>query len=302
MIDLLSAVQRSMRYGAGADDPVVQHAGIQISAHLVPPPAAPTNDVWPGGIATHADASIIEPPLERRWGLEVTGTIRHPPAIARDFVIVVVEAGGMQLVGLELTTGRQFWNRTLPTVYWSRPVIASGMVFVKGGSFWHAFDLEAGEPRTIEVAALGREARDQLVIAGDAAIHDPPSYAADPAALAHEGVPGTALKFICANHRRRVFATPGPQHRAPAIRIVDHRGAYDVLGGHRHGELVAHAMSERHVFLSSGTRTLHIVDAEADPPVVIHQLETAQSIEHVSIGSDHLVTAGEGWVRCFRGS
>ncbi|MBA2538502.1 MAG: hypothetical protein H0V17_02605, partial [Deltaproteobacteria bacterium] len=235
MLALLDALQRSIRTGSDVDDPVGEHAGVFIAPHLVSAPHRPSDDVWPQGIATGADASIVTPPLVRRWECEIGGAIRSSPAIARDFVIVVVTASsGTQLVGLELTTGRRFWQRELPMLHWtparSRVVIACELVFICGGGYWHAFDLETGAPRKIDTAALGRDVRDQLVLA-DVAVCDPASYAADPAALAHASVtPGTALQLIAANDRRRVFATPGLQARAPSIRIIDHRGTHDVVG------------------------------------------------------------------------
>jgi hypothetical protein len=56
-------------------------------------------------------------------------------------------------------------------------VAAGGLVLLKGGAYWHGFDIETGEPQEIDVPSLSRAVRDQLVLV-DAAIHKPETYAA----------------------------------------------------------------------------------------------------------------------------
>ena len=222
MLELLTTLQRSIARGLA--DERKPRDGVYIAPHLVHTDSLDaSNELWPCGIATHADASVIEPPLERAWALEI-GAIAHTPAIVRDFVIVVTRQASAftgpvtHLVGLELTRGREFWRRDLSMVHWSRPVVVGGLVLLEGGAYWHGFDVETGEPRPIDVAALSRRARDQLVLA-DATIANPESYAAFAADLACPNSLDASPPPLCAaNRARRVYAATGVQEHAPALR------------------------------------------------------------------------------------
>ncbi len=303
MLDLLTTVQRAIAHGL--TDERKPRDAISIAAHLVERDSLDaSNELWPCGIATHADASIIEPPLERGWALEI-GPIAHTPAIVRDFVIAVMRHASAftgpvtQLIGLELTRGREFWRRDLSLVHWSRPVVVGGLVVLKGGAYWHGFDLETGEPRPIDVASLSRSARDQLVLA-DATIANPDSYAAFAADLAcPNSLDASPPPLRAANRARRIYAATGVQEHAPALRFVDHRGIHHLHGDQR-GELLSLAMTERHILAGTRERQLWIADATADRPAWSSRLDLPISVEHIAVGSDHVMIAGNNWLRCYR--
>ncbi|MBA2540434.1 MAG: hypothetical protein H0V17_12410, partial [Deltaproteobacteria bacterium] len=68
----------------------------------------------------------------------------------------------------------------------------------------------------------------------------------------------------------------------------------------QHGQLAALAMTERFIFLSGGGTSIYVVDGDADRPAV-DPFESGGFVEHLAIGSDHLVAAGRGRMCCFRG-
>lgn len=300
MLALLTNLQHHIRVGRA-----LHHrpdAGVYLASHLIERGTlVSTNDHWPSGIATFADASEVKPPLIERWVLGATSAM-HAPAIVRDFVILVVRtASTISLAGLELTTGKQYWRRDLPLVHWSRPVATRDVVLVKGGAYWHGFEIETGEPRPVIGAQLSREVRDQLVLV-DAPIGTPASYARFADELAFPiGVDASPPPLRAADSQRRIYAPAGVHEQAPAVRIVDPRGIHLVRGEQR-GELASLALAGPLVIAGTRDRRLWVADAAADPPAWTLERVLSDVPEHVSVGSDHVVVAGSSVVRCYRSS
>lgn len=301
MFELFTALQAAMRHGLATLDERRPAGGVHIAPRFVERDAlAASNDQWPAGLNTNADASVVTPPLTQRWEKWIGG-ILHPPAIARDFIVVVSHSDGefgtrgTWLLGLELTTGREYWRVELPRVFWSRVVITNGRVMIKGGAYWHAYELETGEPRELEVTALSSATRAQLTLV-EAKISKPELYAAFASELVYPTSVDAIPPLIAANQHRRVYAFSGLQQLAPSLRIADAHGLHN-LHGDRRGELISFAMTEQHLF--AGTRD-QLCIATVDPLGWVRMLDTPQIVEHVSIGSDHVVTAGNHVVTCYR--
>jgi hypothetical protein len=288
----------------------VSNGGTYIAPHRVTRDCLePTNEIWPNGIGANADASRIELPLTLQWEIELSTWVLQPPIVVRDFVVVLLtyqEEKRSELVGLELTSGREYWRRQVNGMGDDRLVADLHRVYARAAGEWFAFDLESGEPSPIEVATLDPRLRQQLVLATVWTKSDFDDFATFTADL---DPPAGELKLIAANRQCRVYAPFGLNGFSSTITLVSN-GTFEVAGDPESYEkdLVGCAMTDRYLVLAQRDGSVRVIDVNASPPAVVQRLAiparyplTAFTVP-VSVGSDHVVIARTRHVRCYRGA
>jgi hypothetical protein len=236
---------------------------------------ARTCERWPAGIDTNADASELAPPLVKRWESKLDDTVLHSPAPHRDMVIVAVRVGAIgdhtaRLVGIELSQGRTHWSRpiVLPDC---GLVCADGAVLVTRDGTWHAFDVETGAPRIIEVTPA---LRDALVVAGGD-LSAPDSFCDF---LRDTGLGPTLL---AADERGTLY-----RERDARITMTDWGDTPRTLAL---GEVYTHCLTARHAILGTD-EGLVFVDRDTAALTTL----ACESPGATAIGSDYLLVVHGG--------